>query len=408
MTADNTSSAPSTAAAASAPIASGYIEGYFGRLLHFHERDLLLNTMAQNNLNTWIYAPKEDYRHRRGWREPYPHTWSANFKAFCNSANAQGVNLVAALSPIDFQTNSAHDRQKLCDKYQQLLDAGATSIGLFFDDLPQKPSTMTGIQAQQQTDLALELLDKLHVSSAQLWFCPTQYCSSFVDHRIDHSTYLPVVAEQLPADCHILWTGPQVISSSLLWPDLQEIAQLLQGRLTLWDNYYANDYAPGKLMLCSYRKRLKHIPLLLNPTGLPHTDALYLELLGRHLAPELPEQDAETIWQQVCENHGVPDSFQTIAFLFQPHAYADSSWPDLHSWPDLIPQIRELAFGTWSSPLTSSLSFSLQREWFPFLQQLARDLGLLQQILKGHCSEKDLRHFSAPLMQSILQLLKPS
>ena len=47
----------------------GYIEGYYGKLLSWENRKLIIESLIKNNLNTYFYAPKEDINHRLCWKK---------------------------------------------------------------------------------------------------------------------------------------------------------------------------------------------------------------------------------------------------------------------------------------------------------------------------------------------------
>ena len=46
----------------------GYIEGYYGKLLSWKSRKLIVKSLIKNKMNTYFYAPKEDVFHRLYWR----------------------------------------------------------------------------------------------------------------------------------------------------------------------------------------------------------------------------------------------------------------------------------------------------------------------------------------------------
>ena len=50
---------------------TGYIEGFYGKLLSWDERIKILKILSKNNFNTYFYAPKEDPFHRFKWREEF-------------------------------------------------------------------------------------------------------------------------------------------------------------------------------------------------------------------------------------------------------------------------------------------------------------------------------------------------
>ena len=61
---------------------TGYIEGYYGKLLSWDDRELIIKSLRKNNLNTYLYAPKEDIHHRLFWRKKYSKKWRYNFRKF--------------------------------------------------------------------------------------------------------------------------------------------------------------------------------------------------------------------------------------------------------------------------------------------------------------------------------------
>ena len=50
----------------------GIVEGFYGIPWNYNIRADLLNFCREYNLNSYIYAPKDDPYHRSKWREPYP------------------------------------------------------------------------------------------------------------------------------------------------------------------------------------------------------------------------------------------------------------------------------------------------------------------------------------------------
>ena len=159
------------------------------------------------------------------------------------------------------------------------------------------------------------------------------------------------------------------------------------------DNFYANDYAPRRVLVCPYSDRDRDLPLLLNPTGLPCTDALYMRLLGRHAAG----QDGQEALAQVLAEAGVPEVFAQVAPLFglpRVEGVAASDDADLLAlWRRQYGVLRQLAFGDWSSPL--------QREWFAFLQGTAGDLNLSIRLAEGGDLASALRRLTAPLQRLV-------
>ena len=61
----------------------GYIEGYYGKLLNWEDRVSIINKLHENNMNCYLYAPKEDIYHRFLWRQEFDNDWILQFKNFC-------------------------------------------------------------------------------------------------------------------------------------------------------------------------------------------------------------------------------------------------------------------------------------------------------------------------------------
>ena len=183
-----------------------------------------------------------------------------------------------------------------------------------------------------------------------------------------------------------------MISPTLRAADVAGVRSLFGDDLRLWDNFYANDYAPRRLLVCPYSDRDRDLPLLLNPTGLPQTDALYMRLLGRHAAG----QDDEEALAQVLAEAGVPEVFAQVAPLFglpQMEVAAADDADLLPLWRRQYEVLRQLAFGDWSSPL--------QREWFACLQGMAGDLNLGIRLAEGGDLGSALRRLTAPLQRLV-------
>ena len=61
---------------------TGYIEGYYGRLLSWKSRKLIIKSLHKNKMNTYFYAPKEDVCHRMNWKKKYGKKWRLDFRDF--------------------------------------------------------------------------------------------------------------------------------------------------------------------------------------------------------------------------------------------------------------------------------------------------------------------------------------
>ena len=62
----------------------GYIEGFYGQLLDWESRKLIIKSLRKNKMNYYFYAPKEDNNHRFNWRNEYSSIWRKQFRNFTN------------------------------------------------------------------------------------------------------------------------------------------------------------------------------------------------------------------------------------------------------------------------------------------------------------------------------------
>ena len=79
---------------------TGYIEGYYGRLFDWRERNRLLGGVAAAGMTSYVYAPKEDLCHRQLWRQPDDKAWPAEVTQFAATAAAKNIRLIAGIAPV--------------------------------------------------------------------------------------------------------------------------------------------------------------------------------------------------------------------------------------------------------------------------------------------------------------------
>ena len=160
---------------------TGYIEGYYGRLLSWESRKLIVKSLTKNKMNTYFYAPKEDVYHRLCWRKKYDEKWRANFREFIEYSKLNNIKIIAGIAPgLDFNfkelndvsnSNKKTDFKFLLNKARQLLRDGASSIALMLDDIPNDFKKKFGTNVSEGTYHAI-LVNKLTkdlVQNILLW-----------------------------------------------------------------------------------------------------------------------------------------------------------------------------------------------------------------------------------------------
>lgn len=258
---------------------SGYIEGFYGRIFDWKTRIKIAKSVFEKGMNTYLYAPKEDKYHRVCWKEDYLSSESKNFAEIIEFSQKNGGEFIPALAPglsYDFSDN---DYKFLHKKIKYFSDLGAKSFALTMDDISTKSS---GIMQG-------ELLKKIKNDFPQLriLFCPTIYADDLVDEN--SLTYLDDLQKNIPDDIFILWTGESTISKRIDEKSLSYALKLFENRIVIWDNFYCNDYCPNRIFVGNYENRDREFlekncaGVLLNPTGLPITDEIILNIFAAWL-----------------------------------------------------------------------------------------------------------------------------
>lgn len=362
--------------------ARGYVEGYYGKLLSWSERCDLVSCLSSLQLNTYCYAPKEDVNHRLNWRALHSAEWQQSFQQFCSFANANGVSVVAGIAPgLDFQfgTNdhSSHhvsDFNHLYSKAEKLVAAGANEILVLWDDIDDDIfSSKNGLsEGAGHASVVNELASAL---GQPIWTVPRVYAAEIENKN----NYLEDFFAELHTQHTVLLCGNAIVPGSVSTNDLAGLSRSEAGvsvhRTILWDNFYANDYCPRRLFLGPWTGRENIGEYLINPTGMPETDQLLLDIVST-----TQHSHDRRNWLEVFKKHGVPDAFEALADFFYKPVFGDEPISQDHiniqsgestkfSAED-VAQAIEKCLWKWKSPLA--------REWYPFIMGLKHDLALAQ------------------------------
>ena len=374
---------------------TGYIEGYYGKLLSWDNRKLIVESLQKNNMNTYFYAPKEDENHRLNWRKKYNLKWRKCFRDFTKFSKTNNINVIAGIAPgLDFDFNKFNDKTQknksldytlLHNKAKQLLDDGATSISLLLDDIPEDFINKFGNKISEGTSHGI-LANMLSESLGRnIYFVPRIYADELIDGE---PYYLKDLASILNPKIKVLYCGKNVISKNLT--NYSTIKKVLSNDIIYWDNYYANDYCPRRFFIGPYIGRKKLNNVMVNPTGLIKTDLLILDIVANNLNDKVFTNK----WKKILENHGVPFVFHTIKqYLLKPDF---GSNPLLHSFDVNTKHIEALDFLLWK------WKGELSREWYPYLFSLKHDLQLKLNILTY---ERLIKTQTIPLSEYVIKKL---
>tara|TARA_B110001454_G_C12688117_1_gene421121 strand:+ start:205 stop:1248 length:1044 start_codon:yes stop_codon:yes gene_type:complete len=258
---------------------TGYIEGYYGRLLSWQDRLRILGILERNNLNSFFYCPKEDQFHRTMWKEPYPEDWLKEFKSFALEAQLKEIEIIFGISPgIGF--NRETDINILFDKIDLITSLEIKHVAILFDDL------FEDLSGQTHAEILNECI--IRHPNVNFFAVPKEYSSSQAKPDITSSNYLTQFNKILNPEVPIFWTGSQVVSQYSSQEEVEAWKNTFKRPVIFWDNYFANDYCGPKVILESYQSmslvsaRLLN-GLMINPTGLLEVDEVCLDFLGYFL-----------------------------------------------------------------------------------------------------------------------------
>ncbi|KAM9580290.1 protein O-GlcNAcase-like [Guaruba guarouba] len=274
----------------------GVVEGFYGRPWSMEQRKLLFEWLRRWGLNCYMYAPKDELKHRLLWREPYTEHETACMRSLIEAAQEQGVEFVFAISAgQDMVFSSAGDRLLLQQKLRQVAAMGCQAFALLFDDIDpcmcQADRDAFPSLAQAQASVANEVYQELGQPPVFL-FCPTEYCSSLCSPSPSQSCYLLTIGQELLPGIDVIWTGPKVVSQELSAVLLEEVEGVLRRQPIIWDNLYANDYDCRRVFLGPYTGRAPGLMarlhgLLLNPNCELQANFIPIHTLGSWFRSEL-------------------------------------------------------------------------------------------------------------------------
>ncbi|CAM4976801.1 unnamed protein product [Rotaria socialis] len=268
----------------------GVIEGYYGRPWSFNQRKTLFEYCLKFGLNTYVYAPKDDAKHRSRWRDLYSHEESSELSQLIHIAKRYGIKFVYALSPgLDLIYSSDKDLKALKRKLDQLSSFRCEYWALLFDDIESEMCQQDKDRflsfAHAQVTVTNEIYDYLNKPNILL-FCPTQYCSQMAKPSLERSSYLQTIGNGLHPDIDIFWTGSKVISRRISVSHILSVNTVLQRRVTIWDNLNANDYDQRRLCLGPFSGRSSNLSsrlsgMLSNPNCEFELNFIPLHTLGQ-------------------------------------------------------------------------------------------------------------------------------
>jgi len=222
----------------------GIVEGFYGEPWNFKIRADMLKFCGEYNLNSYIYAPKDDPYHRDKWREPYPEDKITELKNLVDIAVQNNVHFVFAVSPgldLNYEgEKSKEDFQFMLNKLDSMYNIGIRDFAIFFDDLPPEES------GSNQANFLNKLQNSLHskyLNISYLLTVPTHYTRIYMmDNNGEINKYTHDFSTILNKNIIVLYTGDYVVSNGISDRSFLAAKNIYGRNLGIWWNYPVNDY----------------------------------------------------------------------------------------------------------------------------------------------------------------------
>ena len=369
---------------------NGYIEGYYGRLLSWENREKILIRLKKNNMQNYLYAPKEDLLHRKNWRNSYNKVWQKSFKLFCKSANSKKINILFGISPgLDFDFNNLMrlrenaDFKILIKKCQNAIDLGANSIVLQLDDIPDHFTQKYKSKFSEGLSHAYLTNELSTILNCQVYVIPRIYSDELFNPS---DNYLLEFGSCLDSSIKIFYCGINVVEKNINKNSKRLISQFLNNQIIFWDNFYANDYCPRCLFIGPWKGRANNMNIMINPTGMIETDLLIIDIVGNTL-----KNCNNITWETIIKKNNIPSEIFKIKKYFQSPAFSKN--PSFRAFKYTNRDIKYLDKLLWD------WHSEISREWYPFLMGLKIDL----QLATGNLSpDRIIKTQTNPLADKIL------
>ncbi|MDR1631119.1 MAG: beta-N-acetylglucosaminidase domain-containing protein [Oscillospiraceae bacterium] len=221
----------------------GFIEGFYGKTWQPGQRLQMLRLAAQNGINTFYYAPKDDPYHRRLWRELYPEQELRDLKTLVDTAADLCIDFHYCIAPgLSMRYTSEADFSDLMNKTKQLYDIGVRGFGLLLDDIPHELAFEEDKARYGETVNAhIDLINRYHAALCEidkrnrLTVCPMQYHGKGTEYQISK------FGRGIVPEAEVFWTGNEICSREITVPEAVRFIDATNHRPLYWDNYPVND-----------------------------------------------------------------------------------------------------------------------------------------------------------------------
>ena len=247
------------------PFICGVVEGFYNRPWNQGQRVDLYKKLNTFGLNAYLYAPKDDVKHRALWRDPYDESELQQLKILIDGCSENDVTFYYGISPgLDIGYSNPEDIVRLKAKLDQMVRIGCKGFAVLWDDidthLPLVDMKAFNTLADAHVKVCNEVYE--HLKQPAFLTCPVEYCSTRAEPTVLTSPYLNTLGAGLHPNIAIFWTGSKVVSEHIYKEEIIELSKVLRRKPLIWDNLHANDYDTQRVFLGPYTGR--------SPDIIPH------------------------------------------------------------------------------------------------------------------------------------------
>lgn len=350
------------------------VEGFYGTPWTQEERLDQIKMYGDYKMNAYIYAPKSDPYHREKWREPYPESELSRMKELIETAKANKVDFVFAISPgldIKFEGEEGKaDFEALINKAKTLYDMGVRSFAILWDDIENR----SGVQQAEVLNKFNEEFIKKKEDVKPLITVPVEYWGSSMFNGEEANTYTKEFAETLDKDIEVMWTGNDVIPpEGVKLEDAKKVSDIYDRKMMLWWNYPVNDYKEEKMALGPIYDLDKNLDeevsgFIINPMRFAESSKI-TTLTGADYGWNTENYDSEKSWDKAIEiiAGNMKDEFKTFA---NHSTRLDTGRPDS---PEIKATIETL-WEKWNKGQDITLELSALKEEFSKMVEVPNKL----------------------------------
>ena len=375
---------------------NGVVEGFYGRQWSHDQRQHLFGRMVELGLNTYLYAPKDDLKHRAIWRECYNSAELPLFQELARSCDRHHLRFIYGLSPgLDIRFSDELERQRIKARFEQMMNVGVRHFALLFDDLPGQMTNddrrAFDSLASAQCHVANSVFEWILERSpdSRCLFCPTPYCDRMDRAGLGGKGYLDEVGLRLAPEIDILWTGPEIVSTDIRLDSIECVSRRIRRPPILWDNLFANDYDIRRLHCGPYTGRTLNLRdtvrgILINPNNEYPTNEVPLRTFSKFL--KVPDGwnareaflEAVSEWLPKFETVGKPVALKELVLLADCFYLPHTNGPSAENLLTVIEQLNTTAVNVWGEDYETFCVLNSQiQEVFDRLTEL-RDRQLFE------------------------------